>query len=88
MIWYSNGMETTIDSAGRVVIPKPLRDRLNLSGGQLVEIRERDGRIEIEAAPTRMSLQETDAGLVAIPEEQLPPLSDEVVRETIERSRR
>ncbi|MDH4349347.1 MAG: AbrB/MazE/SpoVT family DNA-binding domain-containing protein, partial [Gemmatimonadota bacterium] len=34
-------MVTAIDSAGRVVIPKPLRDRLGLAPGRAVDIRER-----------------------------------------------
>ena len=81
-------MRSAIDSAGRVVIPKPLRDRLGLERGEVVEIRERDGRIEIEPAPTAMSLARRAGGLVAVPDETLPPLSDEVVRDTIERTRR
>ena len=32
-LWNSNGMQTTIDSAGRIVIPKTLRDRLGLIPG-------------------------------------------------------
>ncbi len=81
-------MRSAIDSAGRVVIPKPLRDRLGLARGEAVEIRERDGRIEIEPAPTPMSLVERTGGPVAVPESQLPPLTDEEVRATIERTRR
>ena len=86
--WYSCAMRSAIDSAGRIVIPKPLRDRLGLERGEVVEIRERDGRIEIEPAPTAMSLVKRASGLVAVPDETLPPLSDEVVRATIERTRR
>jgi AbrB family looped-hinge helix DNA binding protein len=81
-------MRSAIDSAGRIVIPKPLRDRLGLGHGQSVEIRERDGRIEIEPAPTVMALVRRGGGTVAVPKEELPPLTDEVVRETLERTRR
>jgi AbrB family looped-hinge helix DNA binding protein len=31
-------METTIDSAGRIVVPKPLRDALGLAPGTTVDI--------------------------------------------------
>lgn len=86
--WYSSTMHTAIDSAGRLVIPKSIRDRLGLTGGQVVEVQERDGKIEIEAAPTPMTLVEQDGGPVAVPEEDLPPLTDEIVRTTIERTRR
>lgn len=35
-----NAMETTIDAAGRLVVPKELRDRLGMTAGSRVEIRE------------------------------------------------
>lgn len=81
-------MVTTIDSAGRVVIPKSLRERLNLIGGQAIEIREREGLIEIEPATTPMALETTANGPVAVPAKKLPPLTDEIVRATLERMRR
>ncbi len=81
-------MRTTIDSAGRVVIPKRLRSLLGLSGGEEIEITERDGRIEIEPTPTPMSLVDDGQGPVAVPERDLPPLTDETVRTTTEQSRR
>lgn len=81
-------MKTTIDAAGRIVIPKPLRERLGLTGGETVEIRERDGRIEIEPAPSPMELRDGPDGPVAVPREPLPPLTDEIVRSTLERTRR
>ena len=81
-------MRSAIDSAGRVVIPKALRERAGLAGPKAVEIVERDGRIEIEALPTRMSLRKRRGAVVAVPDRELPPLTDDVVREAIERSRR
>ena len=81
-------MKSAIDSAGRVVIPKPLRVRLGLEQGQVVEIRERDGRIEIEPASTSMSLVSRAGGRVAVAEEKMPPLTDELVRATIDQTRR
>jgi AbrB family looped-hinge helix DNA binding protein len=81
-------MRTTIDSAGRVVIPKELRSRLALVGGQELEIREREGRIELEPASASMSLRHSGGGPVAVAAEELPPLTDEIVRETLERARR
>ena len=81
-------MKTAIDTAGRLVIPKAIRDRLGLTGGQVVEIQERDGKIEIEAAPTPMTLVDHEEGPVAVPEKELPPLTDDIVRATIERTRR
>ena len=81
-------MRTTIDSAGRVVIPKAIRERVGLTGANEVEISERDGLIEIEPAPTPMKLERYRRGTAAVPEVELPPLTDEMVRNTIERTRR
>ncbi|HVM11879.1 MAG TPA: AbrB/MazE/SpoVT family DNA-binding domain-containing protein [Actinomycetota bacterium] len=81
-------MKTTIDGAGRVVIPKSIRDRLGLEGGTEIEITERDGAIEIEPAATPMRLEEGEQGLVAVPDRELPPLQPDTVRETLERIRR
>jgi len=81
-------MKTTIDQAGRLVIPKRIRDRLGLRGDEQVEITERDGRIEIELAPTDVELVRDGSVLVARPDRELPPLTDDIVRETLEHVRR
>ena len=81
-------MLITIDSAGRVVIPKAVRDRLGLVPGEALELREREGRLELEPAPTPMRLVRREQGAVAVPECELPPLTDEIVRATLERVRR
>ena len=81
-------MRTTIDAAGRLVIPKRIRDRLGLRGNEQVEITERDGRIEIEPAPTDVELVRDGSVLVARPERPLPPLTDDMVREALDRVRR
>lgn len=80
-------MRTTIDAAGRLV-PKELRDRAGLVGGQEVEVTERDGVIEVEPAATPMRIVRRRHGAAAVPKGKLPPLTDEIVRDTIERTRR
>jgi len=82
------GMKSTIDAAGRIVVPKALRQALGLKPGQALEIRAGDGRLEIEIAPTPMQLKKRGKGLVAVPEADLPTLTAELVRETLERIRR
>lgn len=77
-----------MDEAGRVVIPKAVRDRLGLESGEPLELRERDGCIELEPAPTPMRLVARKGGPVAVPARRLPPLTDAVVRAALERSRR
>lgn len=81
-------MKTTIDSAGRLIVPKALRQALGFKPGQILEVRAGDGRLEVEAAPTPMVLKRKGKGVVAVPEGELPPLSSEEVRETLERIRR
>lgn len=81
-------MKTAIDAAGRLVIPKALRQALGLKAGQVVEIRAGDGRLEIEIASTPMRLKRRGKGVVAVPDRELPPLTSDQVRETLERVRR
>jgi AbrB family looped-hinge helix DNA binding protein len=81
-------MRTTIDAAGRVVVPKPLRDELGLAAGQEIEVTVRDGRIEIEPVGPSLRLEDSGGVSVARPEVPLPPLTTELVRETLERVRR
>ena len=81
-------MKATLDAAGRIVVPKALRQTLGLRPGQPLEIRASDGRLEIEIAPTPMRLRKRGRGSVAVPEEGLPSLTAEQVRDTLERIRR
>lgn len=81
-------MRTTIDAAGRIVVPKSLRQALGLQPGQLIEIRAGDGRLEIEVVATPMQLRKRGKGIVAVPETELPALTADLVRETLERVRR
>jgi AbrB family looped-hinge helix DNA binding protein len=81
-------MKTTIDSAGRIVVPKAMREALDLRPGQALDIRAGDGRLEIEAAATPMSLQKQGKGVVAVPDTELPKLTSAEVRVTLERIRR
>lgn len=39
---------TTVDSRGRIVLPKEIRERLGIAPGTAVEIYEDDGRVVIE----------------------------------------
>lgn len=78
MVIYA--MKSTIDAAGRIVVPKSLRVALDIRAG--------DGRLEIEVAPTPMRLRKRGKGVVAVPDDALPPLTAEQVRDTLERIRR
>ena len=81
-------MLTTIDGAGRIVVPKQLRDRLHLEGGSTVDIDERDGTIEIRPAPVELEIVRTPEGPVARAASPVPTLTDEAVIETLDSVRR
>ena len=82
-------MRTTIDAAGRVVIPKQLRQAASLEAGQELEITERDGRIEIEPVSAPVTLVERDGFVAAeIADDDVPTLTATEVRDLLERTRR
>lgn len=81
-------MRTTIDGAGRIVVPKALREAMRLQPGQLVDIVFTDGRLEIEVASTPVTLEDEDGFPVLVPQEEVPPLTTATVREVLEATRR
>ena len=60
-------MKSTIDSAGRLVLPKAIREAANLEGGTEVEIRIAGDHLEIEPVPAEVSLVHRGDFLVAVP---------------------
>jgi AbrB family looped-hinge helix DNA binding protein len=82
-----NGMRTTIDNAGRVVIPKDLRAALGLKGGDVIEVNLEGERIELAPAPREVRLREGPHGLLTS-NLSLPSHGPEEVRDALERARR
>jgi AbrB family looped-hinge helix DNA binding protein len=80
-------MRTTIDKAGRIVVPKALRDAMGLEAGQEIELRLADGRIEIDVPAIDVRLERRDGLLVAVPTQPVPVLTPGMVREVIEELR-
>ncbi|MGA7835634.1 MAG: methyltransferase domain-containing protein [Acidimicrobiales bacterium] len=76
-VWYSDGVRTTIDKAGRLVVPKVLRDRLGLHSGE-VEITADGASLRVKPVFDD-SLVEKDGRLV-IPSSDAT-ITDEFVRE-------
>lgn len=81
-------MRSTIDSGGRVVIPKEVRQQLGLRAGQAVDIAVLDGRVSIDVAGVGMHLEVRDGLPVAIPDEAVETLTTDEVRATLESLRR
>jgi AbrB family looped-hinge helix DNA binding protein len=77
-----------MDSAGRLVIPKEVRQQAQIKPGTPLEVRLREGHIEIEPAPLDIAIRRRGRLLVAVPHEAVPPLKSETVEETRRRVRR
>jgi len=81
-------MKSTIDSAGRLVIPKDIRREAGIRPGMPLEVRVREGRIEIAPAPLTVQLEKRGRFLVAVPKEEVPVLTSEAVEGTRDKLRR
>jgi AbrB family looped-hinge helix DNA binding protein len=80
-------MRTTIDVAGRLVVPKPLRDELGLTAGSELELTAVDGHLEV-AIPSRVRADPGPHGIRFVAEEPGAPLTAVQVREMMQRGRR
>jgi AbrB family looped-hinge helix DNA binding protein len=67
MPWQNNGMKTTIDRAGRVVIPAALRERAGLAAGTEIEVTLDDAGIRLERVAPGPRLVKIGRRLVARP---------------------
>ena len=70
-----------MDPAGRLVIPKKVRQAAGLKPGAPLEIQSRDGRIEIEPVPIELRFVRRGKFVVAVPKR---PPSEPFTAETVE----
>ncbi|MGH8575491.1 MAG: AbrB/MazE/SpoVT family DNA-binding domain-containing protein [Gammaproteobacteria bacterium] len=77
-------MKATIDAAGRLVIPKAIRQLAGLTPGLLVEVRYRGGYIELAPLPMAVQMMRKGRLIVAVPKSDVPPLAANVIEETRE----
>jgi AbrB family looped-hinge helix DNA binding protein len=75
-------MQLSIDNAGRVVVPKPIRDELGFSPDTPLQAEVVDGRLELSAPHEPARLVEGPNGPMV--EATGTPLTDEDVRRTLE----
>lgn len=80
-------MKTTIDTAGRVVIPKALRDQAGLDPATEIEITLEDGRIAIFAPPPEGALVRKGSALVWVPAPPFEPVSPGEIKREIQDAR-
>jgi AbrB family looped-hinge helix DNA binding protein len=79
-------MRATIDRAGRIVVPKALRDELGFAAGTELELEAIDGRLQV-AVPSRVRIEEGPYG-VRLAADDAGLLTAEQVRDLVERGRR
>jgi AbrB family looped-hinge helix DNA binding protein len=60
-------MKTTIDAAGRLVLPKAAREALHLQGEAELEVRITEDHVELEPVPLEVDISEKDGFYIAIP---------------------
>jgi len=75
-------MKTTIDHAGRLVIPKDIRRESGIKPGMPLEVRWENGAIAISPAPLPVKLERKGRLLVAVPTESIPRLAADMVERT------
>jgi AbrB family looped-hinge helix DNA binding protein len=71
----------------RLVVPKDIREQAHIEAGVPLEIRCRDGRIEIEPAPRVVEIVKRGRLRVAVPAHASTGLTAGVVRRTRDRVR-
>ena len=83
----NDAIEITIDRAGRLVIPKEIREEAGIEAGMPLTVRCRDGRIEIEPRRRPVRIEKRGRLQVAVAVEGGEPLSRETVRRAQQRLR-
>ncbi len=89
MNWEMTGrvfpMETTMDSVGRIVVPKPLRDALGLTPGSTVDISRYGAGLQLLATGRTAQLVDESGVLVATGD---TAIDDDIVFGLIDAGRR
>ena len=83
-LWYIYGMRSSIDAAGRLVVPKVLRDQLGLVAGS-VELSADGAALRVE--PVVLDDVVEEDGRLVIPASGTV-VTDELVRDAMETGRR
>jgi AbrB family looped-hinge helix DNA binding protein len=81
-------MRVAIDAVGRVVIPKPMREELGITGPTELELTAVNGTLELTVPYTHAWVEERDGLPVIVTEQPLPPLDQATVRAVLESVRK
>jgi looped-hinge helix DNA binding domain, AbrB family len=77
-----HGVICTIDSAGRLVLPREIRNEAQIEPGMPLRITFRDGRIEIEPAPREVRVVRKGRIRVAVPVEEGDALRSDTIHKS------
>jgi len=81
-------MRIAIDAAGRLVVPKALRDELGIVGPTELEAAARDGMIELTVADVAARVEDRAGIPVIVADAPVAPLTAADVRAAVDRVRR
>ena len=76
-------MNATIDRAGRLVVPKPVREAAHLHPGTQVRFRVLDGRVEIEPVPMAVRFERSGTMVVAVAQTEGAIVTTEETEQTL-----
>jgi AbrB family looped-hinge helix DNA binding protein len=87
MVWWNGTMNAaiTVDKAGRIVIPKPVRDELQLQAGDSLEFEIPGQEITLRPGRAKARMQRVDGKWVVTYGEPIP---ENMVEDAIEAVRR
>lgn len=77
-------MQTTIDGAGRVIVPKKIREALQLEAGSEIDVRVENGVIQMEPIAAPVKLKKRGRLLVATRPGRTEALTQAMVEATRE----
>ena len=83
----STAMPSTIDAAGRLVIPKRVREAARLRPGTQVRFRVESEGVLIEPAPLSVTFERRGAVVVAVPRTPVPVMTSGDVAKAIDEVR-
>jgi len=78
------GMNAAIDAAGRLVIPKRIRDQLGIRPNMRLDILVRGDVVELRPVTRAVRLERRGELLVAVPIDEGPILDQSLVDETLD----
>ena len=79
-----NCMKTTIDGAGRVIVPKVIREAVQLEAGSEIDVRVENGIIQLEPIANPVKFKKRGHLLIATRPERTGELTREMVETTRE----